>query len=68
MVAQMETPQQLFNGMQYVILINMIDRTFHSHGCLHPQLMIFVYISGLLPTAYALAQTAFSIPHTVIDI
>jgi len=65
MVAHMETPQQLFNMMHYVIFINMIGRTFHSHRSLHPQLKIFVYISGLLPTACALVQIAFSIPHTV---
>jgi hypothetical protein len=28
MVAQMETPQQLFNEIHYVILINMIGWTF----------------------------------------
>jgi hypothetical protein len=64
MVAQMETPQQLLDGMCYVSLINMTGRTFPSHGSLHPQLRVFVYVSGLPPTTYALVQTAFSIPHT----
>jgi hypothetical protein len=46
--------------MRYVSLINMIDEAFPSHGYLHPQLRVFVYM--LLPTTCAL-QIAFYIPH-----
>jgi hypothetical protein len=64
MVAQMETPQQLFNGMRCVNLINMTGQTFPSHKSMHPQLRVFVNIFGLSPTGCALVQTTFSIPHT----
>jgi hypothetical protein len=57
------TPWQLLSGMHYVSLNNMTDLAFPSHGSLHRQLGVFVYMSGLLSTTYAL-QIAFYIPHT----
>ncbi len=45
--------------MRCVSLINMIDEVFPSHGYLHLQLRVFVYM--LLPTTCAL-QIAFCIP------
>ncbi len=49
--------------MHYVNLINMIDQVFPSHGFLHPQLKVFVYVYALSPTTCAL-QIALYIPHT----
>jgi hypothetical protein len=63
MVAQLVTPQQLLSSMRYVSLINMTNLAFPSHGSLHRELGVFVYMSGLLSTTYAL-QIAFYIPHT----
>jgi hypothetical protein len=63
MVAQLVTPWQLLCRMRYVSLINMTNLAFPSHGSLHRQLGVFVYMSGLLSTTYAL-QIAFYIPHT----
>jgi hypothetical protein len=60
MVAQLVTPWQLLSGMCYVSLINMTDQAFPSHGSLHDQLRVFVYMSGLLFTTYAL-HSIFSI-------
>jgi hypothetical protein len=49
MLAQMETPQQLLDGMRYVSSINTTSRTFPSHGYMHPHLKVFVHMYGLLP-------------------
>ncbi len=49
--------------MRYVSLINMIDQVFPSHGSLHPQLQVFVYVYALSPMTCAL-QIALYIPHT----
>jgi hypothetical protein len=49
--------------MCYVSLINMIDQVFPSHGSMHLQLRVFVYMYALSPTTCAL-QIAFHIPHT----
>jgi hypothetical protein len=63
MVAQLVTPWQLLSRMRYVSLINMTNLAFPSHGSLHPQLGVFVYMSGLLSTTHGL-QIAFYVPHT----
>jgi hypothetical protein len=48
MVAQLVTPQQLLSRMRYVSLINMTNLAFPSHGSLHRQLGVFVYMSGFV--------------------
>jgi hypothetical protein len=57
-MAQLVSPWQLLSRMGYVSLINMTNLAFPSHGSVHRQLGVFVYMSG-----YAL-QIAFYIPHT----
>jgi hypothetical protein len=60
MVAQFMTLWQLLSEMYYVSLINMTDHVFPSHGSLHDQLRVFVYMSRLLFMTYVL-HSIFSI-------
>jgi hypothetical protein len=66
MVAQLVTPWQLLSRMRYVSLINMTNLAFPSHGSLHRQLGVFVYMSWVVVYNLCIANRILYSPYLLL--